>query len=107
MSVPKPTQNFEAMAKKREREARFISDAAVYKNVVQKIVQLDVEIDMKVEILSQAIPDIGIIFGQLRYQYNVGNIEAKDYHDILEKFISKMEREKKTIDFDPTKYSEE
>ncbi len=107
MSVPKPVQNFEAMAKKREREARFISDAAVYKNVVEKIVKLDVDIDMKVEILSQSIPDIGIIFGQLRYQYNVGNIEAQHYHDILEKFITKMEREKRTIDFDPLKYTEQ
>lgn len=99
--------SFEEMAKKREIEASKLTDMDIWKTVISKVVELpDTPLDIKVDILIQSVPDIGVIFGQLKYQNSIGKVNDKDYHDMLEICISKLEKKKELVDFDPRTYTE-
>ena len=96
---------FRRMAKQREEESKLISDSDVYASMVENIVKLDVDYEMKVDILHQSITDVGTIFGLLKMQNDKGNLSNLDLYNILEIFIAKLERERKSIDYNPLKYS--
>ncbi|MHA2502259.1 MAG: hypothetical protein ACXAE3_05270 [Candidatus Kariarchaeaceae archaeon] len=99
--------DFEEMATQREMEAAKLTDLDIWKTVVEKAATLDAEPFIKADILLTSIPDIGVIFSQLKYQYNVQNLSNKEYHDLLELLVEKIEKELGgTIDFDPLKYDE-
>lgn len=106
--VPEMTSSdFDEMAKNREEEAAKLSDFDIWKSVVKKAVKLDVETNVRADILLQSIPDIGVIFSQLKSQFDKGNLTSQDYHDLLEVLIEKVETEMKEIEFDPVKYRDE
>jgi len=99
--------DFDEMAREREVEASKLSDLDIWKTVVEKAVKLDVESFVKADILLQSIPDIGVIFSQIKNQYNKGNINDEDYSDLLEILVKKLEDDMGMVDFDPLKYNEE
>jgi len=99
--------DFESMASKREEEASKLTDLDIWKTVVEKAVLLDADSFIKADILLQSIPDVGVIFSQLKHQYNIHNITDREYHDLLELLVEKIEKEMGgRIDFDPLKYDE-
>ncbi len=100
-------EDFEKMARDREEEARKISDLDVWISVVEKVVNLDVSPEEKAAILLQGIPDVGVVFGQLKIHYKNGKLSDKEYHDILERCVKKLESELGMRDFDPLKYNEQ
>lgn len=101
------TRDFEKMAKKREAEASKITDLDVWKSVVSKAIELRVDATVKADILLQAIPDIGVIFAQLKHHNNSGNLTDKEYHDILKICVEILETKMGIVDFDPLKYDED
>lgn len=101
------SDDFAEMARKREIEAQRISDIDVWKSVVAKVLPLEVDNDVKADILLQSIPDLGVIFSQLKLHNKSGDLSDAEYHDILEVCIDKLEKDMKIVDFDPLKYDED
>ena len=101
------TANFEKMAKDRELLADKLTDLEIWRGIILKVINLDVDSEMKVEILVQSIPDIGTIFGQLKFFNSQQILANKDYYDLLEICIRKYEKSKKFVDFNPLKYKED
>jgi alpha-amylase/alpha-mannosidase (GH57 family) len=99
--------DFEEMASRREEEAAKLTDLDIWKTVVEKAALLDADTYIKADILLQSIPDVGVIFSQLKRQHNKKNITDTEYHDLLEMLVEKIEKELGgRIDFDPLKYDE-
>ena len=99
--------DFDSMAEAREEYATTLSDLEIWRNIVLKIIKLEIENDMKVDILMQSISDIGTIFGQLKFYNTKGELTNKDYHDLLEICIAKYEQQKGIVDFNPLTYKED
>lgn len=99
--------DFEKMAKDREILARKLTDIEIWRSIILKVINLDIDNDMKVDILIQSIPDIGTIFGQLKFFNSQQILGSLDYHDLLEICIKKYEERKRLVDFDPLKYKED
>ena len=99
--------DFNKMAKEREAFAATLEDSEIYRSIVLKVLQLEVDLDMKVGLLIDAIKDVGTIFGNLRYFNKKGILPNKDYSELLAIFVEKYEESRSFIEFDPTKYTEE
>ena len=100
----KLSSDFEGMAKEREEEAAQLTDLDIWKSVVEKAVILEADAYIKADILLQSIPDIGVIFSQLKVQNRKKLLGDKDYHDLLEVILEKLEKDMGMVDFDPRKY---
>ncbi len=99
-----PGARFHEMAKKREFEAKRISDEEIWRNVVKKVLLLNIEPDMKVTILMQSISDLAIILQQLKYFNSSGVLENKEYKQILEYCIEQIEAKREPVDYNPLNY---
>ncbi|MCY3413295.1 MAG: hypothetical protein INQ03_16775 [Candidatus Heimdallarchaeota archaeon] len=100
-------KEFDSLADQRNRLATTISDEAISKTVIEKILILDADLDMKASILMQAITDIGVIFRGLQYFNQENKINNQEYHDLLEICIHKYHFNEEEVDFNPLHYHSE
>lgn len=89
------------LAEEREEYANTLSTFDIWRQVVRNAVKMDAEIETKVDILLGAIPDIGVIYSQLRFNNKIGDLTNKEYHDILESCLERLNLTRKDIDFNP------
>ncbi|MHA2089736.1 MAG: hypothetical protein ACW98K_02655 [Candidatus Kariarchaeaceae archaeon] len=98
--------DFGKMAEEREEFAQTLSDQDIWKSVIRSAIVIEGNPAFKANILLTTIPDIGMIFGQLRSNNKQGLISDQEYHDILEVCIKTLESRVGYVEFDPLKYDE-
>ena len=67
--------DFREMAREREEFAKSLSDKEIWKSVTKSTIKLVGDPTFKADVLLSSIPDIGIIFGQLKNANKTGEIE--------------------------------
>lgn len=98
--------DFRKMAQEREKYASSLSNSDIWKSVARSAIKLVGDPNMKANVLLSSIPDIGIIYSQLKYCSNQGYLSNKEYYDILEIILNTLQKDIKYIDFDPRLYDE-
>ncbi|MHA2251798.1 MAG: hypothetical protein ACXAD7_15655 [Candidatus Kariarchaeaceae archaeon] len=93
------SKDFEKMANEREEFAQTLSDYDIWKQVVQSAITIEADPEMKANILITSIPDIGVIFTQLKEINQNGDLSNKEYRQIVEICMKKLENQ--MVDFDP------
>ena len=89
------------LADEREEYADSLTDMDIWRQVVRNVVKMEAEIDTKVEILIGAIPDIAVIYSQLRFNNRIGDLPNKEYHDILDGCLTRLKLRQGDIEFNP------
>ncbi|MCY3413294.1 MAG: hypothetical protein INQ03_16770 [Candidatus Heimdallarchaeota archaeon] len=95
------------MARQREAEVASISDQEIYETIIKKILELDTEPIMKANILIEAVPDMGMIFGILKHQFNIGMMSEEEYKSITQYCIDGYQANEQDVHFNPLTYSED
>lgn len=93
----------EDIARDREEFANTLSQNDIYKQVVRNAIKLDAPIDMKAEILLSSIPDLAIIYSQLKFNNRIGDLSNDDLAEFLSLIIEKIEASSKEVEFNPLK----
>jgi len=93
------SKDFEKMAIEREEFAQTLSDYDVWKQVVRSAITIEADPEMKANILITSIPDIGVIFTQLKEICQNGDLSHKEYRQIVDICMKKLENQ--MVDFDP------
>ncbi len=91
------------IARDREEFANTLSQNDIYKQVVRNAIKLDAPIDMKAEILLKAIPDLAVIYSQLKFNNSIGDLSNDDLAEFLALIIEKIEASSKEVEFNPLK----
>ena len=97
-------EDIRKLVRDREKQASKLSNIEIWRQVVLNAIAMDAPINMKASILLQAIPDIGVIFKLLKKYNDENRINDRDYHDILELCVKKLEANQQMVDFDPLTY---
>ena len=95
------------LARERENYAESLSQKDIYRQVVRNAIKMDAEPEIKAEILLGAIPDIGVIYNQLRFNNRVGDLNNEDFKKLLQIIIEKLESEAKEVEFNPLSVDDE
>ncbi len=86
----------------RELEARYYSDLDIHREVFKNLIKLDCDLDMKIEIMLQAIPDIAVCYLLLKESYKSHALTLDEYEQYLEATLKKLEENiGVSYDFDP------
>ncbi|MCE7737669.1 MAG: hypothetical protein GPJ54_22450 [Candidatus Heimdallarchaeota archaeon] len=93
----------EDIARDREEFASTLSQNDIYKQVVRNAIKLDAPIDMKAEILLSSIPDLAVIYSQLKFNNRIGDLSNDDLAEFLALIIEKIEASSKEVEFNPLK----
>lgn len=91
------------IARDREEFANTLSQNDIYKQVVRNAIKLDAPIDMKAEILLSSIPDLAVIYSQLKFNNRIGDLSNDDLAEFLALIIEKIEASSKEVEFNPLK----
>lgn len=93
----------EDIARDREEFANTLSQNDIYKQVVRNAIKLDAPIDMKAEILLSSIPDLAVIYSQLKFNNRIGDLSNDDLAEFLALIIEKIEASSREVEFNPLK----
>ncbi len=93
----------EDIARDREEFASTLSQNDIYKQVVRNAIKLDAPIDMKAGILLSSIPDLAVIYSQLKFNNRIGDLSNDDLAEFLSLIIEKIEVSSKEVEFNPLK----
>jgi hypothetical protein len=96
----------EDIAKDREDFANTLSQNDIYKQVVRNAIKLDAPIKMKAEILLGAIPDLAVIYSQLKFNNLIGDLSNDDLAAFLQIIIGNIEESEREIEFNPLKIND-
>ena len=94
------------IAKDREEFANTLSQNDIFKQVVRNAIKLDAPISMKADIILNAIPDLAIIYSQLKFNNRIGDLSNDDLAKFLALIIEKIEASSKEVEFNPLKVND-
>lgn len=89
------------LARKRERLANAIGQEEIWQVVVRNALSMNATIEMRADILLDAIKDLAIIFKYLKINHDEGRIDHDEYALLLERCIKKIETSKDDREFNP------
>lgn len=89
------------IAKEREIYAKTLSQKDIWRSVVRNAIKMKASVDMKADILLNAIPDLGVIYGHLRFNNKIGDLDNKEFFALLEIILNKLEIKRNEIEFNP------
>lgn len=92
----------EDIAKSREIASQGISEMNVYWSVVENIVNMDAEISTKIDILLQAVPDLGIILAHLSKCRSKAIITNNYYSKLVKSCLLWVNKNGGSTQFNPT-----
>lgn len=95
------------IVEEREKLANNLSECSIWRSVVQNVVKMEnTNLEDKIQILFQAIPDLGIILSQLNLCKSLKMLSEDDYNEIVKASLLKLMYERESIDFNPLFCSE-
>ncbi len=77
-------ENFELLSKEREDKAEKLSSTEIHSAVMRNILNLDVELDAKGDLLISTIPDLSFILRELRKWKENDVLSQPDYYHLVE-----------------------
>ncbi|MHA2251799.1 MAG: hypothetical protein ACXAD7_15660 [Candidatus Kariarchaeaceae archaeon] len=90
----------------REKLAKDLTQFSIWRSVVQNVIKMEnTSLDEKIEILFQAVPDLGIILSQLSLCKSLEMMNEADFKLITKASLLKLIEEHKSIDFNPLFFS--
>ena len=96
----------EDLAKDRDAYANTLSQNDIYRQVVRNAIKLDAPIKMKADILLRSIPDLAVIYSQLKFNNRIGDLSNDDLAEFLALIIDQIEVSSKEVEFNPLKMND-
>ncbi|MHA2089737.1 MAG: hypothetical protein ACW98K_02660 [Candidatus Kariarchaeaceae archaeon] len=91
----------------REKLAKTLSEFSIWRSVVENVVKMEEgAVEEKINILFQAIPDLGIILSQLSLCKSTKLLNEDAYNELMNACLLKLMQEKHVIDFNPLFFQE-
>lgn len=96
----------EDIAKEREDFAETLSQNEIWRQVVRNAIKIDAPIEMKADILLKAIPDLAVIYSQLKFNNRIGDLSNDELAEFLRIIIERIELSSTEIEFNPLKMND-
>ncbi len=93
----------EDIAKEREDFAETLSQNEIWRQVVRNAIKMDAPIEMKADILLKAIPDLAVIYSQLKFNNRIGDLTNDELVEFLRIIIERIEQTTGEVEFNPLK----
>lgn len=93
----------EYIAQEREFLANKLSESQIHHSVVENVINMNVNTEMKVGILLQSIPDLAVIYRNLQSAHSIGNLPSKEYRNLLEHLLDVIQTRAHRVEYDPRK----
>ena len=91
----------------REKLAKTLSEFSIWRAVVENVVKMEEgSVEEKINILFQAVPDLGIILSQLSLCKSTKLLNEAIYNELVYACLLKLMQEKQVIDFNPLFFQE-
>lgn len=91
----------ENIAKEREDFADTLSQSEIWRQVVRNAIKMDASVEMKADILLGAIPDLAVIYSQLKFNNRIGDLTNDELANFLNIIIERIEQTTSEIEFNP------
>ena len=96
----------ENIAKEREDFADTLSQNEIWRQVVRNAIKMDASIEMKADILLGAIPDLAVIYSQLKFNNRIGDLTNDELANFLKIIIERIEQKSSEVEFNPLNIDE-